>query len=200
MKIYVISVITLALTAIAVMAPAMGTAGEGTIHRHLRGDGTLTLFRPVKNERKTFAYRNESGEYDAAVLEDIAQFFRCRMTSEINPIDPTLIELLDAIEDHFDGREVRLISAYRSPTRNGIMKRRGRRVARRSYHMFGRAADIEVSGIAPYRVRNFAYSLKQGGIGYYRRRPFIHVDTGPLRTWGWMPPATLRRRPATAQK
>lgn len=165
-----------------------------------RGDGTISLFRPVKNERATFRYRTSDGSYDQAVLDEIAHFFRCRLTDQVHPIDPELIEILDAIEDRFSGHEVRLISAYRSPTRNNIMRASGRRVARQSYHMDGMAADIEVAGISNWKVRDFAYSLGRGGVGYYRGRPFVHVDIGPLRTWGWRPPSPGRARPAAATK
>ncbi len=165
---------------------------ESTIPSELRGDGELTLFRPVKSERETFKYRNRNGDYDQKVFDDIAHFFRCRMTDEAHPMDPKLIETLDAIEDHFAGREIKVISAFRSVARNNAMRKKGRRVARRSLHMDGMAADIEVKGTPKKLVRNFAYKLKQGGIGSYGRRSFIHVDTGPLRTWGWRPTSTSR--------
>ena len=165
---------------------------ETTIPSELRGDGELTLFRPVKNERATFKYRNRNGDYDQKAFDDIAHFFRCRMNDEAHPMDPSLIEILDAVEDHFAGREIKVISAYRSPERNNAMRKKGRRVARRSLHMDGMAADIEVTGTPKKLVRNFVYKLKQGGIGYYGRRTFIHIDTGPLRTWGWKPASTTR--------
>jgi uncharacterized protein YcbK (DUF882 family) len=169
--------------------------------KDLRGDGTLTLFRPVKNERETFRYRDADGNYSEEAMERIARFFRCRLTDEAHPIDPDLIEILDAIEDHFDAKEVRLISAFRSDARNNLMRSRNRRVARESYHTKGMAADIEVPGVSASAARDFAYFLNKGGIGYYRRRPFIHVDTGPLRTWGFKPaPAGRRHAPAMSQK
>jgi uncharacterized protein YcbK (DUF882 family) len=167
----------------------------------LRGDGKLTLFRPVKNARETFRYRDADGNYSEKDMEAISHFFRCRLTDEDHPIDPDLIEILDAIEDHFSTREIRLISAYRSAARNNQMRGRNRRVARESYHTKGMAADIEVPGVSKIAARNFAYFLNQGGIGYYRRRPFIHVDTGPKRTWGFKPaPARRRTSPAMSQK
>lgn len=171
-----------------------------SLHSSLRGDGTLALYRPDKNERMTVKYRSKDGIYSGAALDDIAYFFRCRLTNEVHPIDPDLIETLDSIEDHFGRREISLISTYRSPLRNSIMRRQGRRVARQSLHMFGRAADIEVRGVPSPVVRNFAYSLKQGGVGYYGRRRFVHVDTGPIRTWGWAPSGTARGKPAVANK
>jgi uncharacterized protein YcbK (DUF882 family) len=181
---------------------AQASAHCGKDHSdELRGDGTLTLFRPVKNERETFKYRDADGDYSAEAMEKIAFFFRCRLTDEVHPIDPDLIEILDAIEDHFSAKEIRLISAFRSDARNSLMRSGNRRVARESYHTRGMAADIEVPGVSASAARDFAYLLGHGGIGYYRRRPFIHVDTGPLRTWGFKPaPAGRRHAPAMSQK
>lgn len=171
-----------------------------SVQQSLRGDGTISLYRPDKNERMTVKYRNRDGIYSGVALDDITYFFRCRLTNEVHPIDPDLIEMMDSIEDHFGRRELTLISTYRSPLRNSIMRRQGRRVARRSLHMFGRAVDIEIRGVPAPIIRNFAYSLKQGGVGYYGRRKFVHIDTGPLRTWGWVPAGTARSKPAAANK
>ena len=170
-----------------------------TISNSLRGDGTVTLFRPAKNERHTFTYRNEDGSYNTAAMNDIAYFFRCRMTNKVHPIDSELIEIIDSIEDHFKAKEVKLVSAYRSPARNSAMRRSGRRVATKSLHMFGRAADIEISGIGAKKIRDYVYALKQGGVGYYGSKRFVHIDTGPLRTWGWNP-NTSRKLTASANK
>jgi uncharacterized protein YcbK (DUF882 family) len=57
-------------------------------------------------------------------------------------------------------------------------------VAKRSYHMKGQAADIRISGVSPRQLVRMARSMKMGGVGYYPRSGFIHVDTGPVRSWG----------------
>jgi len=191
-----------AATALAVFISSMCCVqAHAGFPEPLRGDGKLTLFRPVKGERMTFTYRDHDGLYVDEALDGIAHIFRCRLTDEVHPIDTELIEMLDAIEDHFGAQEVRLISAYRSPTRNALMRRQGRRVAKKSLHMEGRAADIEVPGASRYEVRDFAYALKQGGVGFYRNRPFIHIDTGDLRTWGFKPKAAgVRTKPAMSHK
>ncbi|HPQ80883.1 MAG TPA: DUF882 domain-containing protein [bacterium] len=162
------------------------------------GDGTVSLYRADKNERGTFAYRKKNGTFDSKELEKIAHFFRCRLTEEVHPIDPELISIIDAISDRFGGKEVEVVSGYRSPTRNALMRRKSRRVAKRSLHMQGAAADIVIKGVPPANLRNFAYSLGRGGVGYYGKRTFVHVDTGPLRAWGWKPP--VNRRTAAAVK
>ncbi len=77
-----------------------------------RGDGTVTIYRPQKDERATFRYRDSKGRYDEEAMAEIARFFRCRLTGEEHEIDPGLVEILDSIEDHFHAGEIRLISEY----------------------------------------------------------------------------------------
>lgn len=188
---FVVLLALLLLGGLASAAQRRAPAPEG------KADGTITLFRPDKNERGTFAYRDREGRLDVRVLEKINRFFRCRLTDEVHEIDPQLIVALDRISDHFGGKEVEIISSYRSPTRNALMRRQGRRVAKNSLHMRGKAADIEIRGVSAEEIRNFAYALKEGGVGYYGKHSFVHVDTGALRTWGWKPPASPRTAAAS---
>ena len=185
-----------AVIALAATFPAIRAHAAPAV----RGDGSVTFFRPDKQERATVRYRDGRGGYDAEAMEAIAQLFRCRLTGEVHAIDPELIEILDALQDHFSVPEVRLISTYRSPERNALMRRHSRGVAKESLHMQGRAADVELPGISKVAVRDFAYALHGGGVGFYRRRGFVHVDTGAPRTWGFKPHAPSRSRPAAAQK
>jgi len=154
-----------------------------------RGDGKLTLYRPDKGERESFVYRDSKGRLSAQELDKIARFFRCRLTGEVHDIDAELIETLDIVSDRFGGKEVEIISGYRSPTRNALMRRKSKRVAKDSLHMRGRAADIVIRGVPAAAIRDFAYSLMKGGVGYYGSRSFVHIDSGPMRAWGWRPPA-----------
>ena len=94
-----------------------------------------------------------------------------------------LIELVDNIQDHFKVPQIRVISGYRSPEYNAKLRRRSRRVAKQSMHMRGRAMDIKIPGVNNRTLRNYAASLEAGGVGYYGRRAFVHVDSGPVRTW-----------------
>lgn len=188
----------LAIIATLILSLPAYAAKKKTASLIPHGDGTVTLYRPDKNERGTFTYRDKKGSLDARGLEKVAHFFRCRLTDEVHPIDPDLVATLDMISDRFGGKEVEIISGYRSPTRNALMRRQGRRVAKDSLHMRGSAADIVIKGVSPAEIRNFAYSLKRGGVGYYGGRSFVHVDSGPLRTWGWRPPTD--RRTAAAVK
>lgn len=177
---------SLILVLLLSLAPTL-TAEEHPAGPQGPGDGVVTLYRPDEDERQTFRYRNAEGKVDPAAMAEIRHFFRCRLTAEEHEVDPVLIETLDVISDRFGGQEVRIISGYRSPTRNALMRKQGRRVAKNSLHMKGMAADIEIEGISPVAIRDESYALRRGGVGYYGRNTFVHVDTGELRTWGWRP-------------
>lgn len=156
------------------------------------GDGHVNLYRPVKQERLSIQYRDKRGNYIPEAFDKIAYFFRCRLEDEVHDIDPGLIEIIDSMEDHFGAKEVQLISAYRSPERNAKMRASGNTVvAEKSLHMSGMAADVQIDGVSAKEAREFAYTLKRGGVGAYSGRPFIHVDTGGLRTWGWKPTLSM---------
>ena len=81
------------------------------------------------------------------------------------------------------GKEIRIYSAYRSPSYNNLLVRLGRGAAPNSLHTTGQAVDFAIPGVRLSQVRRAAAKLKRGGVGYYRRRGFIHIDTGPVRYW-----------------
>lgn len=149
------------------------------------GDGVVSLYRPDKNISGTFKYVNDKGMIDEAVLGDISYFLRCRLTDETHPIDVKLLEILDEIEDHFHAGYLTIVSPFRSTLRNDLMRAGGRGVSRESLHTKGMAVDIEIGGIRPKVIRDFVYSLGQGGTGYYGERSFVHVDSGQKRSWGF---------------
>lgn len=162
------------------------------------GDGIITMYRPDKDERITIHYKDNEDRLRNDELAKLNYFFRCRLTGEVHDIDPKLIHILDMIQDHFGAKELKIISQYRSPTRNAMMRREGRGVAKNSLHMQGMAADIEIDGVPASQIRDYAYSLKRGGTGFYGNNSFIHVDTGRVRTWGFVP--TDKRAIMTARK
>ncbi|MFB9133941.1 DUF882 domain-containing protein [Vibrio olivae] len=79
--------------------------------------------------------------------------------------------------------EVQIISGYRSPATNEQLRNRSSGVAKKSYHMTGQAIDFRLHGVSLRRVRDAARSLKAGGVGYYPKSNFVHIDTGPVRYW-----------------
>lgn len=117
-------------------------------------------------------------------LTAINHLLRDHRTDEVYPIDPDLLHLLHALRCTVDSRKpFDVISGYRSPKTNAMLRKQSSGVARRSLHMQGKAIDIRLPGCDLSRLRKAALSLRAGGVGYYARSNFIHVDTGRFRTW-----------------
>lgn len=148
-----------------------------------RGDGVLSLYNVHLKETVTVEYRRGNGRYSDAGLEKINHLLRCRADNKETEMARDLIELVDHLQDHFGVRTVDVVSGYRTPSFNAYLKRLGRRVARHSRHMLGEAMDIRLPGVNMRTVRNYLVVLRTGGVGYYGRSRFVHVDVGPFRTW-----------------
>lgn len=126
----------------------------------------------------------QAGSYVAPALEQVAKVLRDHRTGDVHPIDPGLLDLLHELQvlaDRDDAFQV--ISGYRSPQTNGMLRSRSGSVATRSLHMDGRAIDIRLTGFSTKKLRELALSMKRGGVGYYAASDFIHVDTGRVRYW-----------------
>ncbi len=122
--------------------------------------------------------------YVPSAFRRINRVLRDHRTGDIHPIDPELIDTLARVQrDCRCGDAIEILSGYRSPKTNNMLRRNTGGVAKNSFHMKGQAADIRVPGSSPSRVRNAARALRVGGVGYYPRSGFVHVDTGKVRTW-----------------
>jgi len=120
-------------------------------------------------------------EEEIAALNRVLRDFR---TGEVHPIDPTLFDLLHDLGSAFGtSAPFQVISGYRSPKTNEALRRSTSGVAKRSLHTLGRAIDINLPGVELERLRQAARSLGRGGVGYYPKSGFIHVDTGRVRFW-----------------
>jgi uncharacterized protein YcbK (DUF882 family) len=156
---------------------------------NLGGDGSLTLTRQGSGETLTARYRNKDGSYNAAELDKISRLMRCTLTGKTVKVSAKLVELLDAVEDHFGKRGLILLSGYRTPKFNGQVSG----AARYSLHMLGWAADIRIPGGSSAKLARYARKLRAGGVGYYPSMGFTHLDVGNYRYWTVKRPA---RRPA----
>lgn len=128
----------------------------------------------------------ERGRYLDASLSEIDHLLRDFRTGEIKAIDPDLLDLLHRLEGALDCTDpIHVISGYRSPETNAMLRRRSKNVAKNSYHMYGRAIDIRLPGRCLCDLRAAAIAQGRGGVGYYPDpdSQFVHVDTGPVRTW-----------------
>lgn len=126
----------------------------------------------------------DGGRYIESELDKIDYLCRDFRRDETHPIDRQLLNQLQAIQKVLGvNKEVQIISGYRSPATNEMLRSQSNGVAKLSYHMQGKAIDFRLPGVKLSRVRKAALSLKAGGVGYYPESNFIHIDTGPVRHW-----------------
>lgn len=124
------------------------------------------------------------GQYVPDALLAVNRVLRDFRTGDVHPIDPKLLDCLDALRATLDTREpVQVISGYRSPLTNSKLHEASAGVASNSLHMKGMAIDIRIAGRPLKAVRLAALSLQLGGVGYYPRSDFVHVDVGRVRSW-----------------
>jgi uncharacterized protein YcbK (DUF882 family) len=117
-------------------------------------------------------------------LRAIDHILRDFRTGEVHAIDEALLDLLYGLSDRTGStRPFEVISGYRSPATNRMLRVRSEGVAAGSLHMKGQAIDIRLSDISLARLRDAAQTLRRGGVGYYPASAFVHVDTGRVRTW-----------------
>lgn len=122
--------------------------------------------------------------YSYAALRQLNHVMRDWRTDEIKHMDPRLIDTLWLLSQHLGSKKpFELISGYRSPKTNAMLASRSDGVASKSYHMRGMAADIALPDVSLGRLRRSALDMKAGGVGYYPRDGFVHVDVGPVRHW-----------------
>ena len=147
-------------------------------------DGRLTFLNVWTDERLEVTYRNEEGEYDLEALDDVNHILRCHATGEVSQIDVRVLEHVNLVQKKLGGdREIHIISGYRSPEYNARLVRAGRRAAKNSLHMQGQAIDLQIPGLHPKVIRQAALELGYGGVGYYPRSKFVHLDSGAFRSW-----------------
>jgi len=119
-----------------------------------------------------------------SVQKKIKMFLRDFRTGETHPIDLSLLDTLCRIKSATRSRgTIEIISGYRSPETNAALRRKSRGVARKSLHMKGQAIDIRITDLATPKLRDTAAALRTGGVGYYAKSDFVHLDTGRFRTW-----------------
>lgn len=126
------------------------------------------------------------GEYQRDALTEVYHILRDWRVDETRPIDTGLLDLLFALRQELDStRPFEIISGYRSPVTNASLRKHGGGgVAKKSLHMQGMAVDIRLPGRDLRDLRKAAISLRRGGVGFYPRSGFVHVDTGRVRRWG----------------
>ena len=147
------------------------------------GRRELSFFNTHTHESLDVCYF-EQGGYRPEALERVNTILRDHRTGEIQPIDCRLLDILHALKTRIRPRTpFHIISGFRSPTTNAMLRRKTGGVARTSYHIKGKAIDIRLPGYRAQRLRKQCIALRSGGVGYYPKSDFVHIDTGPVRTW-----------------
>jgi uncharacterized protein YcbK (DUF882 family) len=124
------------------------------------------------------------GRYIDGELARINKVLRDFRTGEVHPIEPKLLDLIHHLgRDLETGSEFQIISGYRSPRTNAMLHDKSSGVAEKSLHMKGQAIDLRVPGRPLKHVHEAALKLGAGGVGYYAKSNFVHVDTGRVRRW-----------------
>jgi len=143
----------------------------------------LSFYNTHTLEELDITYARDN-RYNPEALQKVNRFLRDHRTGDIHPIDPGLLDILYSLQQHIGKKGVvEVISGYRSPKSNSLLRKNSNGVARRSLHLEGRAIDIRMTGIKTKKLRNVALKLKRGGVGYYAKSDFVHLDTGRFRTW-----------------
>lgn len=168
------------LAAASVAAPVVARAGV----LPMAGGRSLAFEHTHTGERVNLLYAVQ-GEYVPGALQKLNHFLRDHYTGDVGTIDPKLFDMLHLLKAELGtDRSFQVISGYRCPATNGMLKStRGGGVAKRSLHMDGKAIDIRLPGVPIAKLRDAALSLRAGGVGYYPRDQFVHVDTGRVRSW-----------------
>ena len=124
------------------------------------------------------------GAYLPDALSTVNHFLRDFRTGDEHVIDPQLLDLLHRLAAATDTtKPFQVISGYRSPATNEMLRHRSEGVAAGSLHMVGQAIDIRLADVRLDHLRQAALDARRGGVGYYPASDFVHVDTGRVRMW-----------------
>lgn len=144
----------------------------------------LRFFHTHTGERLDIVYRI-GNEYIPGALARVDEFLRDHRTGDVHHYDPRLLDLLNDLlaSVHRTGAELNVICGYRTPWSNNFLRTHTSGVAEHSLHMEAEAIDIRLPGLRTAAFRDAALALHRGGVGYYAKSDFIHVDVGRIRRW-----------------
>lgn len=160
--------------------PAIATPARGAS----AGPRSLAFSHTHTRERIDLVYARDQ-DYIAAALSSLNHFLRDHYTGDVGRIDPRMFDVLHRVQAVLGVRHAfEVISGYRGPATNLRLKQtRAGGVATHSLHMEGRAIDVRLPGVPLADLRDAALQLRAGGVGFYPREQFVHIDTGRVRRW-----------------
>ncbi len=162
-------------------------AGAGSVHdaTALNETRTLSFHHTHSDEDLTVTFKRD-GRYDEEALKQLNHFLRDWRSQDQTTMDRHLFDILWEVYRDVDGKKpIQIISSYRSPATNAMLRRRSEGVARFSQHMLGHAMDFYIPDVALEQIRYAGLRLQRGGVGFYPTSgsPFVHLDTGSIRHW-----------------
>jgi uncharacterized protein YcbK (DUF882 family) len=144
---------------------------------------SLSFYNLHTGEKLKTVYWSD-GMYVLEALSDINQILRDFRTGDIKPIDTGLLDLLHSIHGLIGSRGIlHVVSGYRSPETNALLRENDGGVAAKSLHIEGKAVDFRLPGCSLKTLHKAAVRLQGGGVGYYPALGFVHVDVGRVRYW-----------------
>lgn len=186
----------LKLSALAAMGLISAPALAKRHTSHVRSGAARTGARRRAIPERSLAFYNThtgehlktvywaQGKYVSSAMSEIDYILRDHYTDEVTSIDGELLDLLYALHRRVDTRQsFHVVSAYRSPETNAMLRQFDGNVAQHSLHMVGKAVDIRLPDRRTSSIRRAALSLRMGGVGYYPDADFVHVDVGRVRCW-----------------
>jgi uncharacterized protein YcbK (DUF882 family) len=165
-----------------VAAPVLAIP-ESLLAASAAGTRALRFAHIHTGEKLTVEYFT-GGNYLPDALGAVNHLLRDFRTGDEHVIDPKLLDLLHRLTaETGTGKPFEVISGYRSPATNAMLRSHSEGVASHSLHMEGQAIDIRLADLRLPALRDAARSLRLGGVGFYPASNFVHVDTGRVRTW-----------------
>ncbi|MFD1300937.1 DUF882 domain-containing protein, partial [Methylobacterium marchantiae] len=165
---------------------AFGAGTRGTQDAIANGDTrTLSIYHTHTKESATVTFKRD-GRYDRAALEQLNWLLRDWRMDEPTKMDPRLFDTVwEAYRSVGSQEPINVVSAYRSPGTNAMLRRRSRAVAEFSQHMLGKAMDFYLPDVSIDQIRAIGMRMQRGGVGWYPHSgsPFVHLDVGSVRSW-----------------
>ncbi len=161
--------------------------GAGSVHdaTALNETRTLSFHHTHSDEDLTVTFKRD-GRYDEEALKQLNHYLRDWRSQDQTVMDRRLFDILWEVYRDVDGKKpIQIVSAYRSPATNAMLRRRSSGVARFSQHMLGHAMDFYIPDVPLEQIRFAGLRLQRGGVGFYPTSgsPFVHLDTGNIRHW-----------------
>lgn len=171
------------LLGVGAAAVLSGLPFRGLAHARTPGKRELAFHNLHTGEKLRTTYWAD-GAYVPGALADVDYLLRDFRTGDVKAIDVRLLDLLHVLSERMGSAEAyEVISGYRSPKTNKMLASQSKGVAKKSLHMKGLAADVSLPGRQLGEVRQAAMALRLGGVGYYPKRGFVHLDVGRVRSW-----------------